>query len=79
MFYFITNNYQTNHNAKNWQTVLERKEIERNNFHATGNIKKAKEFVKLIERFNSQVTFVQPQELPLFSKESLAVPLYITN
>jgi len=79
MFYFITKMYQTNHTAKNWQTALERKEVERNNFHATGNIKKAKEFVKLVEGFNSQITFVQPHELTLFAKESIAVPLYITT
>jgi hypothetical protein len=75
---FNTKNYQTRHLSKTWQLALKRREIEKNNFRATGDLKKAKAFVKMFENFRFHidfVDFVQTVEHIVFPADSLTIPL----
>jgi hypothetical protein len=72
---FYTKNYQSQFLAKTWQKALRQREIEKNNFHATGDIKKAKAFVKMVNNFTFKTDFSKLGEQIIFSSESLVIPL----
>ncbi len=65
---FYTKNYQTNHQARTWQQALQKREVERNNYHVTGDIKKAKEFVKMVDSFIFQTTIANTNEQIIFAR-----------
>lgn len=71
---FNTKNYQTRYFSKTWQVALRKREIEKNNFRATGDIKKAKIFVKMVENitFHTELTnFVETMEYTIFPEDSI--------
>ena len=77
---FYTKNHQTRYFSKTWQLALRKREIEKNNFHATGNLKKAKAFVRMVENFtfhtNSHfVDFAEAVEYTIFPGDPLTIPL----
>jgi hypothetical protein len=76
MFYTNTKNYQTKHLAKTWQNALQKREIEKNNYHVTGDIKKAKAFVRMVENFTFKTDdFTQLVEKTIFSNDLLTIPI----
>jgi hypothetical protein len=75
MFYINTQNYQTKHLAKTWQNALQKREVERNNYHVTGDIKKAKAFVRMVENFTFKTDFSQLVEQTIFSNDLLTIPI----
>ena len=73
MFYTNTKNYQTRHLAKTWQYALQKREVERNNYRITGDIKKAKAFVRMVENFTFKKEFSNSDEQTIFSKDPFAI------
>jgi hypothetical protein len=72
---FWTQQKNNQHFSKTWQQALKRREIEKNNYHATGDIKKAKAFVAMVSNFTFPIKNEQETEHVIFSSEALAVPL----
>lgn len=75
MFHTINKNYQNKHLAKTWQNKLSKREVCKNNYHATGDIKKAKAFISTFATFSFKSDFAQTVEHVIFSSDALAVPL----
>ena len=61
--------------AKTWQQTLRKREIEKNNYRVTGDLKKAKIFVSLVSNFTFPPMDNQAFEHVIFSSDTLAVPL----
>ena len=74
MFQRFQKNHQSQYLAKTWQQTLRKREITKNNYHATGDIKKAKAFVTMISNFTFQ-TNTRDSEHVIFSSDAIAVPL----
>ena len=60
--------------AKTWQQMLRKRQIEKNNYHATGNLKKAKIFVSLVSHFAFPSTENHESEQVIFSNQSIPLP-----
>jgi len=76
---FTTKNSQTRHFSKAWQIALRRREVEKNNFRATGNLKQAKEFVKMVQNFRFHTEFADFAEVvehTIFPGDSIIIPLW---
>lgn len=61
--------------AKTWKAALQTREIQRNNYHATGDIKNAREFAKVMSHevaVPAQVPEKKVQSVVIFSQETLA-------
>lgn len=67
--------YQLMNNSQTWQQSLKNKEVTKNNFRATKDIKKAKAFVNAIANFNFCFEFESKKELVIFSSDLLEIPL----
>ena len=70
--------YQKNNEqyfAKTWQQTLRRREIQRNNYRVTGDLKKAKAFVTMLSSFTFRPMNNHSSEHVIFSKDALAIPL----
>ena len=72
---FYTKTYQSPSFSHTWQKALRQREIEKNNFRAIGDIKKAKAFVKMVNNFTFKTELEKFGEQLIFSSDSLAVPL----
>ena len=71
MFQTFIKNYQAKNIAINWQQTLQKKEIVKNNYRVTGNIKKAKVFVNNITNYIPHTHFASHREHVIFSSEAL--------
>ena len=69
MFQKIINKYQTTYSANNWEKTIKNREVAKNNFRATGDIKKAKAFVNSITMYRPHTHFAEHGEHIIFSLE----------
>ena len=73
---FWTNQKNNQHYlAKTWQQALKQREIEKNNYRVTGDLKKAKSFVSLVSNFTFPETDNHASEHVIFSAYAFTVPL----
>lgn len=75
MFHIFNKNYQNKYLAKTWQNKLCKREVCKNNYHAIGDIKKAKAFTSALASFSFSSDFARTVEHVIFSSDVLAVPL----
>lgn len=75
MFYTALIKNQLHYSAQTWQQTLKNREIAKNNFRVTKDMRKAKAFVSAVTNFtfSNEVTLVK--EFIIFSSDLLAVPL----
>ncbi len=52
MFQIYKKTYQTKYLAKTWQQALRSREITKNNYRVTGDMKKAKAFTRMVSQWN---------------------------
>lgn len=71
MFYTIIKKYQSNNTANTWKQIIKNREIAKNNYHATGDINKAKAFVNAITQYKPHTHFTDHGEHVLFSNQEL--------
>jgi hypothetical protein len=67
MFNTYIKNYQSYRFANNWQQTLQHKAMLKNSFRATGDIKKAKVFVKDVTNYSPHTHFAGHGEHVIFS------------
>lgn len=67
--------YNVEYNAQVWQQTLKNREVAKNNYRVTKDIRKAKAFVAAVSNytFSSEVNIAK--EFIIFSGDLLAVPL----
>lgn len=75
MFQTYQKNFQTRYLARTWQQALKKKELAKNNYRATGDLKKAKAFVNTIMNYAPHTHFVSHGEHVIFSNDRLLEPL----
>lgn len=75
MFMTYQKKIQTQYLARTWQKSIRQREVERNNYHVTGDLKKAKNFVILVSNYTFPSEPRATFEQLIFSCEKLAVPL----
>lgn len=75
MSYTYVKSSQNNYLSQTWKQALQKREMEKNNYHMTGNLKKAKAFVKMVGDFTFQTDFAKFGEQIIFSSDSLVIPL----
>jgi len=75
MFYIFNKNQQSQNLSRTWQQAMKNREIAKNNYHATGDLKQAKDFVKMVSNFRFENTFEKLSEHVIFSTEDLAIPI----
>ena len=75
MFQTYQNKNQSQFLARTWQKALQKREMQKNSYRATGDIKKAKAFVKMVSNFSFKTDFERATEHVIFSSEALAAPL----
>ena len=71
MFQTITKKYLLNYSAQDWQQTIRNREIAKNNYRATGDIKKAKAFANSIAMYKPQTHVVEHKEHIIFNFEGL--------
>jgi len=79
MFQKFTKNYQAVHVANNWLQTIKNREMVKNNFRTTGDIKKAKVFVNTVTMYQPHTHFADHGEHIIFSFGDLALapePVY---
>jgi len=59
-------NYQSQKFANTWQKTLQNKEVLRNNYQVTGDIKKAKMFVKIVNEYSPHTHGPKHEERIIF-------------
>jgi hypothetical protein len=69
MFKTFTNNSRT------WQLMLQNKQVTKNNYRVTNDLKKAKAFVTIVSNFDFSYEFETKKEFVIFSNDLLGVPL----
>ncbi|HWY78833.1 MAG TPA: hypothetical protein VNW29_00590 [Candidatus Sulfotelmatobacter sp.] len=75
MFKTYQKNYQSKNFAKIWKHALHNREIAKNGYHATGDIKKAKAFAKMVSTVVFRTDFESSTEHVIFSNTAWAIPL----
>jgi hypothetical protein len=63
------------YHSQTWQQALRKKEVEKNSYRFTDNIKKAKAFAKILNNFTFCSDFKEFGEQIIFSRDLLDVPL----
>ena len=77
MFTIYTKNNQLQFISNTWQQKLRNREMTKNNYRATGNIKKARAFVRMVQNMKSNYPnkMVLNSEHVIYSRDSLLGPL----
>jgi hypothetical protein len=73
MFQTIIKKYQLTYSANNWEQTIKNREVAKNNYRATGDIKKAKAFVNSVVMYKPHTHFVEHGEHVIFSNQGLAL------
>ena len=73
MFQTIIKMYQSQCSANNWQQTIRTREIAKNNYRVTGDVKKAKAFIKSVTTYKPHTHFAEHGEHVIFSNERLAL------
>ena len=75
---FQKNTCQSIYLGKTWQQSLKKREVVKNNYHATGSIKKAKNFVRTAANFAFQTNAEKTPEQIVFSNDLFNIPLEVS-